>query len=99
MAGATGLISLHPSVLYVHFAPLINICLSTSLMTLAIHQQPTEAAAPPQRGELDTARLIKTTQTTATRVRSRLHSLPLHFLCIPSAFSRRCEQYYRNAYK
>lgn len=42
-------------------------------MTLAIHQQPTEAAAPPQRGELDTPRLIKTTQTTATLVQRRLH--------------------------
>lgn len=66
--GASELIPSHPAVPYLHFAPLINICLSASLMTPAIHQQATEAAAPPQRGELDATRLIKTTQTAPTSV-------------------------------
>lgn len=48
---ASQLIPLHPAVPHVHFAPLINICLSASLVTPAIHQRATEAAAPPQRGE------------------------------------------------
>lgn len=50
-------------------------------MTSAIHQQATEAAAPPQRGELDTTRLIKS-NTNSTNI---THHFGASFLLVPAS--------------
>lgn len=49
-------------------------------MTPDIHQRATEAAAPPQRGELEATQLIKTTQTTPAPTTSAAFQTPLFFL-------------------